>query len=287
MNILLNSYNICRTSIALGTLFTILFNSNYILFGNIQSTVDYEYYKYTLFFLFKDHLIFAKYLSIIILLVTAIGFYPRITGILHFYVTYSLLVSCDVIDGGDHLASNLTLLLAPITIFDNNKNHWTNINQINIMQNEFTIFIKKIFFLLILVQVSAVYLHAFVGKLFVEEWINGTASYYWFNHKYFGINNFFRPIFIFLFSNVFVCSFVTWGVLLLEFILSAFLIVRRDDNRRYWMYFIAVTFHFSILIVHGLFSFFFTMFGALTIYLIPENVNIIFNTKKILSWKIY
>jgi len=32
----------------------------------------------------------------------------------------------------------------------------------------------------------------FVGKLFVEEWINGTAVYYWFTHSYFGVN----PLFI-------------------------------------------------------------------------------------------
>ena len=269
MNISINSYNVCRTSLAVGLLLTLLFNSNYILFGKNPPDIDsFHFYKANLFFIMPPMI--AKIIAVIGLISVISGFYPRLTGILQWYITYSFLTYCDIFDGGDQLSSNLTFFLIPLTIFDNSKNHWKD-GGIKYQNNYFIQILQKIFFNLILVQVCIVYLHAFVGKLAIEEWTNGTAVYYWLTNTYFGINPAFTETARYILSNEFVTTFITWGTLFLEFTLSAFIFVSRNDKRRYFLFFVAVFFHFSIFLFHGLASFFFAAFAALTIYLIPEN----------------
>lgn len=268
MKIYLNSYNVCRSALALGTLLTLLLNSHYDLFGNNPPKNSFGYYNLSLFFLFNP--VASKLTAIIGLLLVISGFYPRITGIIHWYISYSLLVYCDVIDGGDQISSNLTFLLIPLTLLDKNKNHWKS-QGIVYSENYYSRIIQKIFFNLILAQVCIIYLHAFVGKLFIDEWENGTAAYYWLTNNYFGINPIFTQITRTVLANEYITTIITWGTLFLEFVLAAFIFVARDDKRRYILFFIAVFFHFSIFVFHGLASFFFATFGALSIYLLPEN----------------
>jgi len=259
-----------RTLLAIGLLLTITFNSNYTLFGLDIIHLDNPVFDYNLFYLLKENLWLAKTISIIILCVVISGFYPRITGILHWYITYSFFISADVADGGDHIAVNLTLLLIPITFFDKNKNHWfKNVSLTNKIQQIF----YNSFFLLITIQICAIYLHSFVGKLFVNEWQNGTAVYYWLTHNHFGVNPSILSIVKQILSNKYSVTIITWGTLFFEFILSACIILNKDDKKRYLILLFGVLFHFSIMIFHGLVSFFFTMSAALILYLIPNNKN--------------
>ncbi|MBL6663105.1 MAG: hypothetical protein ISP71_03275 [Flavobacteriales bacterium] len=279
----LSSYNIGRSVLALGTVLTLLFNSNYVLFG-LEITYSTNFvYDYNLFYLLRHHLIYAKIISIVILFWVILGFYPRITGVLHWYITFSFFLSCDIIDGGDHIASNLTLLLIPITLMDNRINHWYSDTKKNIPKKV----VSDIFFLLISVQVCVIYLHAFVGKLFVEEWVNGTAVYYWFTHNFFGVNPKLLKLTVYLCSNNFIVTFITWGTLALEFFLSACILLHRKNNNRYLFYVMGILFHTSIAFIHGLISFYFTMFAALTLYLIPANLSIDVKTLKFKNiWRI-
>ncbi|MCC2590089.1 hypothetical protein [Chryseobacterium sp. MFBS3-17] len=218
-------------------------------------------------------------MAIIGLIFVISGIYPKFTGIIHAYITYSFLSYCDVIDGGDHLASNLTLLLIPITLLDNSKNHWLK-NGLLYRKNYYLKLIQKTFYTLIHIQVCSVYLHAFVGKLFIDEWLNGTAAYYWLTNKYFGVHVMFTDLTVKILSNEFVTTFVTWGTLLLEFALASFIFVSRKSlKRRFLLFIIAILFHFCIFIFHGLASFFMVMFAAATIYLIPKNINYQVNFK--------
>lgn len=205
------------------------------------------------------------------------GFYPRITGLIHWYISYSFIISCDVFDGGDQVSSNLSLLLLPLTLLDNSKNHWEEKNYT--LRKGFALgLIQKVFFMLIFIQVSAIYLHAFVGKIFVEEWVNGTATYYWLTNKYFGVAPFLSDFTVSVLANEYVTTIITWGTLFLEFTLAAFIFVNRnDDKKRCLLFIIAVIFHLLIFAFQGLASFFFAMFAALTIYLIPENKSLSLN----------
>jgi antimicrobial peptide system SdpB family protein len=272
----LSSYNLSRSILATGTLLTLLFNNNYTLFGFEITHYNNLIYDNNLFYVLKNHLILAKSISILVLILVISGYFPRITGILHWYITYSFFLSCDVIDGGDHIASNLTLLLIPITLLDNRKNHW----QKETAKKTFQIIIRNIFFLLISIQVCAIYLHAFVGKLAVEEWINGTAVYYWFTHNHFGVSPSLLPITKNILSNNIIVTLLTWGTLLLEFFLSACIILNKKDNNRYLFLLLGMFFHLSIIFIHGLISFYFTMASALILYLIPSNLTVNYKTFK-------
>lgn len=274
----LTSYNLSRSILAIGTLLTLLFNSNYTLFGYEITHFENYIYDFNFFYLLKNHLFLAKIISIIILLFVLSGYYPRITGFLHWYITYSFFLSCDVIDGGDHIGSNITLLLLPITLVDNRKNHWLKEDN---NKNFIQIFTRNVFFLLISIQVCVIYLHAFVGKLFVEEWVNGTAVYYWFTHNHFGVSPSLLPFTKEIFSNNIVVTLVTWGTLVLEFFLAACILLDKKDNKRFLFLLLGITFHLNIIFIHGLVSFFFTMTSALIIYLIPSDYTINYKTLKI------
>ena len=172
----LNSYNISRTLLALSTALTLIFNSNYTLFGNeiLAEAIlkASSIYKYNLFYLLRENLFLAKLISLLILISVISGFFPRLTGILHAYVTYSFFTCTDVLDGGDHIASNLVILLVPLTLLDSSKNHWQGMNFFKIGNSNPAI----IFYKLIILQVFFIYLHAWVGKIFVQEWITVQRS---------------------------------------------------------------------------------------------------------------
>lgn len=265
---IVNSYNLSRSILALGTSLTLIANSNYTLFGNVILEENYiESYwaaRLNLFYIFSDNLIVGKIIALFGLAAVISGFYPRITGLIHAYISWSLMFATDVLDGGDHITSNISLLLLPLCLLDNSKNHWKEY-RIAFKKIE----ISKLFYVLIIIQVFFIYLHAFIGKLNVEEWANGTALFYWSTHNHFGIHDFFRPMVVKLLANSIICQTLTWGVIALQFFFAASILLRQNDKRRWYVLLIGIFFHLNIIIVHGLFSFFFAMSGALILYLIP------------------
>jgi antimicrobial peptide system SdpB family protein len=173
------------------------------------------------------------------------------------------------IDGGDQITSNLTFWLIPICLLDNRKSHWTNPDQIvtGELASAKNIF-SNLNFLVIRLQMAIVYLHAAVGKFSVPEWINGSAIYYWSRHPSFGMGNSTLRFLDFLFQNKFLLFFLNWTVLALELVLFMGLLM----DRKYYkiLFFAGVLFHFFIIIIHGLFSFFFAMTGGLILYFLVD-----------------
>lgn len=264
-----NIIGIGRSLIAIGTLLTIVFNPTEILFDfDILNQKSPLLQRYGLFFLFKDQLEIARLIAAIVLLTVIYGIHPKITGLLHWYVTYSFFTASNIIDGGDHIASVLTFLLIPITLFDSRNNHW---NQPVYSSGTLKSTISNAFYWLIKIQVCVIYLHAFVGKLPVAEWLNGTAVYYWLTHEYFGVHEMLRPYFKFFLSNGFIVFTITWGVLLLEFLLSASILLDKGGKKRKIMLLCGIIFHFFILAIHGLFSFFFSITAGLILYLMDNS----------------
>ncbi|TXD80823.1 hypothetical protein ESY86_17440 [Subsaximicrobium wynnwilliamsii] len=273
----LTSYNIARTFLAFGLLITLIFNSNYTLFGYDILHLNNPVFDYNFYYILREHLVLAKILSIIILLIVISGYFPRYSGILHWYITYSFFMSSDVADGGDHIASNITLLLIPLTLLDNRKNHWSH--QI-VSQGNLKLYLMNSIYFLIAIQICAIYLHAFIGKLFVEEWKNGTAIYYWMTHNHFGINPIFKDFATQLLSNKFIVIIISWSTLALEFLLASCIILSQSNKKRYIFLFSGILFHFGIMLIHGLVSFFFIMSAALFIYLMPKHSQFSLNQLK-------
>lgn len=267
-----NYLGLARTLLALATLLTLITNSTKTLFSfGINNEISIKcsgINSFSLFCLIKN-LNIAIIVSAIILFFVIIGLYPRFTAIFHWWVSYSFATSSYIVDGGDQIASILTLILIPICIFDKRKWHW------NFDKYSHSYYEKVISFFsysLIYIQVFVIYFHAAVGKFAVEEWVNGTALYYWFYNSFFGLKNSLIPLFEFVLKSPILVTFSTWGVIILELFL-AFGIFYTNKKLRYFACIVGIIFHFFIVLVHGLFSFFLIMSALLIINFLAKSYN--------------
>jgi antimicrobial peptide system SdpB family protein len=261
-----------RSLLALGLLLTLVFNSNEILFSHgIKNTAFINCNSnniISIYCLIKNTHI-AKLISVLILTFVIIGLYPKYTSIFHWWVTYSFSSSSYVIDGGDQIASILTLLLIPICVLDKRKWHWSaNIYQHNFVEKNIAYFSYS----LIAIQAFMLYFHAMIGKFEVNEWLNGSAVYYWVMHPVFGINENFYFLLIPLLKSPIILLSITWSVLFIELILAAN-IFYTNKKIKFTSLAIGLLFHFMIIIAHGLVSFFFSMASLLLLYLVSKNYN--------------
>jgi|SRR5690606_21712050 len=259
-----SKFGIARTLLAFGTIFSILpihpdllFNPTNILNPNYELL---SLHKISIFYILRNNLIIAKWVSIFILLVVASGYRPKYTSLFHWYISFSFCASSFVIEGGDQITQNLTLLLIPFFIFDNRKNHW--LNEPNKFQtNSWTLII----YFIIRLQACFVYLQASIGKLKVDEWRDGTALYYWLNNNFVGSPIIIRPIVNYLTTSPKLLTISTWSSIIIEFLL--FMCISSFKKQRKYFLIIGFIFHAFIFIFFGLFSFMLAMFALLIIYL--------------------
>ena len=278
-----NIYGLSRSILATGTLLTFLTNKMNVLFIETSLRDGYCDMLNISLFCILDNLVVGKAISIIILLGVISGWRPMITGIFHTWVMYSFANSATILDGGDHIGLILSMLLLPVTLTDTRKWHWAKISA-EIQKNTLygirnLIALSSLF--AIKIQVSIIYLNSAAAKLKVEEWIDGTAIYYWFNHPVFGSPKWLDFIIEPILLNGTTLFILSWGTILFEFLLFAGIVM----DRKFKKYFLisGVLFHFGIFIIHGLASFFFTMASCLIIYFTPISYQ--FKPRKISTLK--
>ncbi|MGB5817903.1 MAG: sporulation-delaying protein SdpB family protein [Saonia sp.] len=262
-----NIYGLCRSLIAFSLFITLISNDSSILFPAMGKLLEKPYLiglsQISIFTIFKENIVLAKWICVGILILVIIGWRPRYTVLFHWWVAFSFFISCPVIDGGDQIAAILTFLIIPFGLTDKRKWHWKNkSDSINFYANV----INYSFYCIIRIQASIIYFFAASEKLSVPEWKNGTVIYYWLNHPTFGMNDSFRLVMDPIIESPFV-SILTWSVLILEVVLSMGLIA--DRKYRGYLLILGFTFHFLILVFHGLFTFFFYMTALLILYLKP------------------
>ncbi|WP_100332634.1 sporulation-delaying protein SdpB family protein [Bacillus xiapuensis] len=283
-----NMYGMARTIIALATASTLIFNDVEVFF---RPTSDSNIYPncgnsiVTIFCLVPNdytYLNIIKWICVMILLLVASGWRPQITGLLHWWVSYSFHQSAVTIDGGENVAAVITLLLIPITLCDPRKNHWCrkidlNANFINRR------IISKISFILIRIQVAIIYFHSTVAKLSVPEWIDGTAVWYYMQSSMIGLNPRMMEIFDFILSSRLIVI-PTWGTLVLQTVLVLALFAPKN----YWSYilFFAVFMHEIFAVFLGLFSFSLIMLGSLFLFLRPAEKEFQFSKFHVLKYPI-
>lgn len=270
--------SLSRSSLALSTLLTFLFNSTSVLFpSNIQETVPRSYIgSINLFHLFfHDNIPLLKIFSIIVLSLVIIGWRPRFTGILHWWVSYTFFTMSDIVDGGDQINTILCFILIPITIMDNRKNHWILSDNTDI-NNSYKNIMGNTLFLIASVQMSYLYFQSLIEKLKINQWVDGTSLYYWLTHNIFGAPEWIRFLIMPLLFNGLTLVLITWAVLFIEMVLFAAIFM--SNSRKVKILFIGIMFHLSIAIVHGLISFFLSMTAGLILYLLPSETkyNVLF-----------
>jgi antimicrobial peptide system SdpB family protein len=267
-----NAIGVARTVLAVGTLITLLFNNIYDLVEPLGARTGTSSFsgiaKISIYHLLDNNIVLAKWLSVAVLLLVASGWRPRITGILHWWIAFSFSSSAMVLDGGDQITATLTLLLIPICLVDSRKWHWSNeshpVDSISIKQKMAAI-VATISLLVIKLQVAFIYFHAAVGKFEVEEWANGTAVYYWLNNPIFGASEELSPILNAIVTNPLGVTAITWGAMILE--LTIFLGLTMNRKWHPTLMKAGIAFHFTIIIFHGLVSFFCAMAAALILFL--------------------
>lgn len=268
-----NVYGVARTVLALGTLVNLVCDDVDVLFrplgvGMGEAAGALPLVRLSLFSILSGgRLEQARWLGIVILLVVASGWRPRLTGLLHWWVTCSFAASCVVVDGGDQVAANLTLLLLPVTLTDPRRFHWSRPVAIAGRSQAIAALVARSALLVARVQVAVIYMVAWASKIAVEEWANGTAVYYWFLHPVFGLSGWRRTLLMPLLTRPASVVLLTWGALALEALLFMGLLI--DRRHRPALLVAGILFHAGIALVHGLITFGLAMTAALILYLRP------------------
>ncbi|KOP37675.1 hypothetical protein DBB36_10075 [Flavobacterium sp. WLB] len=262
-----NTLALARALLALSFLTTLLFSPVYDLFPvqhieQLKANADWMS-KLNLYLWF-DNVEVPYFVSIIILLLVVSGIYPKLTCLFQSWISYSIFYSMLITDGGDQINIILTFLLIPICLLDNRKNGWIINSSARISSNELLLYNASIAILFIQIQMSILYFNAGVAKMFVPEWLNGTAVYYWFNDPTFGAPVWVKKMVGFLFENDYTVTLIDWGVMILEIALFVGLFLKQEY--KYLLFIIAFIFHFLIFIVHGLPSFCLSMSAGLIMF---------------------
>ncbi|SEB06898.1 antimicrobial peptide system protein, SdpB family [Chitinophaga terrae (ex Kim and Jung 2007)] len=262
-------FGLARSILASSLLLTLIFNEPDILFrpagvlfNNALDQANILFFNNLNFFFLLPYsnIQLIRVIAILILLLVISGRYIKITCFLHAWLAVSFINAAVLIEGGDQIAANISILLIPICLVDDRKSHW-DVMPAHIRFIREKKLIAAFFYWIIRLQVALIYFHAAVGKMFIEDWVNGTAIYYWFNDPTFGMTPALRLLLDPIIANPYSVVLLTWGTIILEILLFTTLVM----DRKYWKpFFVAgILFHISIILVHGLFSFFITMAAAL------------------------
>jgi antimicrobial peptide system SdpB family protein len=267
--VFINRIAFVRLLLALNALLLLLFTditraADYSLL-DVQGVQDSLFKPLSVFAIFGD--IQGKWISIFILLFVVTGYFPRISIFLQVWVHLSICNSLIIIEGGDQIASNLSILLIPFCVFDPRNNQWSQA-PVGFLNKNANIFLN-IYSFLVRLQVAIIYLHAATGKVVQADWLDGTCLYYWTTNNVFGTSIPLQRIFNYLTLSDF-APVLSWSVIFFELGLFACILATQKNVRRFFL-FSGILFHFSILVTHGLVEFFFSMCAALILYLDWEN----------------
>lgn len=271
-----NVLGMARSILAVSLLLTLCTNSLSDLFyptgvTNRELLRDSIAQSMSLFSLFgRDALELARSIAVAILALVCIGWRPRWTGILHWWVSFSFSISAVLVDGGDQINSILSMLLIPFCLADGRVSHWESESKESAAKNGFMLStLLASVYVIIRLQVAAIYFQASTAKFAVDAWSNGTAVYYWFYDSIFGMPAWLEPLLRPILLNSHGVVIVTWSVLIFEAVLACAFFM----PQRFWKMLLplAIAFHFGIALIHNLSSFFLTMTAALIIFLRPLN----------------
>ncbi|MCD9617430.1 HTTM domain-containing protein [Chryseobacterium gleum] len=176
-----------------------------------------------------------------------------------------------IIEGGDQISLVLSVLLIPLCLVDKRKNGWIN-NRVVYNNNSLLYINSKWALLFIQIQVAILYFNAGTAKMYAPEWTNGTAVYYWFNDNVFGAVPIIKHVFGFLFKNEMTVSFINWGSIILEIFIFSAIFLKQEI--KYLIFVPAILFHLTIIIIHGLPTFFIAMSATLILYLWRLDISI-------------
>jgi len=269
-----NVYGLARTILALATGGTIAFSETTTLFhpyaglSGAPPICESKLAEIGLFCVLPLSPEAGRWLAVALLLVVAVGWRPRLTGIVHWWVSFSLTNNAVLVDGGDQVAMILSFLLIPITVSDGRVWHWQPpFNRPLNLREKLRRLVARSSFVLIMFQVAGIYFHSAIGKFSVDAWTNGTALYYWMLHPFFGASPWLVSLLTPILAHPVAITLLTWSVIVLEYMLSAAFFM--TPRRRSLLLPFGIALHVGIILIHGLVSFGSIMIAALVLFLRP------------------
>jgi antimicrobial peptide system SdpB family protein len=266
-----NTLGLIRSLLALSSLLFLLFNPIDILFHtglgvpNIPNCENTVLSSINLFCIFSFNLYLAKIVAIIILIFIILGYFPKFTGILHFWVAFSINTGLITIDGGAQVTSVLTFLIIPLTLTDNRINHWYHsIKQ----KSEYYKIISYLTILVLKIQIAYIYFDAAISKIYAHNWTEGTALYYFINDPISGASGIRLNLLNLIFDFPLFLIITTYFIILLELTL-AFSLFTTNNRIKYKLFILGMLFHILIFLIFGIFTFVIAMFSALLLLLLP------------------
>lgn len=215
----------------------------------------------------KEHLTLADGLVVVGLILVLSGFYPRWTGILHLYITYTISTAVTLPDGGESVALIFAGLLAVVSLSDNRRNAYVadvDVDQISDPLKG----ISQAAIIFGRVQLCYLYADAAIAKLGVADWANGTALYYIANNTLFG--DWFHVLETSeVFDHGWLLAVATWLPIALELLIAINII--GTSNMRRTAFTLLVILHGAIILSMGLVSFGLIMIGCCLAVITPPN----------------
>ncbi len=249
-----NVYGLGRSLIALSTFLTLISNDIDLLFysslSNGRSPEISGLYKINFFNFFHSYHETSKIVALILLLLVISGWRPLLTGIFHTWIAISFMQLCPYIDGGDQICQILSILILPLCLFDTRKWHWAPSVTTKASTNPYVQIFFKYFVIMIRLQIALVYLNSATAKFGVNEWVNGSAVWYWFKEPTVGYNNYIGYVLDPVLRIPILIALITWGAIIFELLLAGALFM----EKKYWKYLLTsgIIFHLMILLIFGL-----------------------------------
>ncbi|MFC7394281.1 sporulation-delaying protein SdpB family protein [Scopulibacillus cellulosilyticus] len=264
-----NVYGLSRSLLALSMFLTLLLNKITYFFpfqkvaqsnGFLTSFSIFSIFNYS-----YVSLVIIKIICLILLGLVIIGWRPQITCIFHWWIAYSMQNSALTLDGGEQIAAVFTLLLLPIALTDPRKWHWSKVTKRR-KREEYFRCIPLVIIWMIRVQIAILYLDSVIQKLFEEDWVNGSAVYYYLNDNMLGLPKLLHKLFDFVLDSslVVIPTYLTLAV-------QTLLVLALFAPKRYWSIIltIGVFMHELFAVMLGLVSFSINMLSILILYLKP------------------
>ncbi len=200
-----------------------------------------------------------------LLLLVASGFYPRATGFVHAWVTFSIAGSIALPDGGELAAKVIALLLIPMCLTDDRLWHWSRPRK-PLPPASRGIAYAALW--AVRLQVAGIYLHSGLGKFASSDWLSGTAEYYVLRDNMFGAAGWIRDLAVAMMSVPWLVFAITWGSIALELSVGLIILLGTDRLRRLALT-LVIVFHVGIIVTIGLWTFALVMIGAVALACIP------------------
>lgn len=254
-----------RSLLLVSTILVLLFNSTNIMMSYNKDHLSCSDLPIPTFFcisnMFNMDYELIRWMMLIILVIALMGFLPFITGLLHWYICYSIQQNFLPVDGGDQISLVITFLLIPITLLDFRFNYFLSKRK---ELNQYIVNITGCFMILIKIQVFLIYMNAAIERLKNKEWADGTALYYFFGDSVFGMPKWEYQLTSFIWeSNLIIL--ITWLVTALEFFIAFNLIPNKVTNKIALI--LGIAFHILIGLAIGIWTFSIVMIACLIFYL--------------------